>query len=87
MATHLKGMFHKSFQSVCVSVCISLLSLQGNGSVKRILLFGARQRPVSTFQFQRVEATIEGLRLFLCSPCPIKGESVGLSVYPLVVAR
>jgi hypothetical protein len=26
-------------------------------------------------------------RRFLCGPCRIKGESVGLSVYPSIVAR
>jgi hypothetical protein len=50
---HLNGVLHKSFPSVCVSVCVSLLSLQGNGSVKCVPPFGARQRlgrhvPVAT---------------------------------------
>jgi hypothetical protein len=31
---HLNGILHKSLPSVCVSVCVSLLSLIGNGSVK-----------------------------------------------------
>jgi hypothetical protein len=31
---HLSGVLHKNLPSVCVSVCISLLSLQGSGSVK-----------------------------------------------------
>jgi hypothetical protein len=43
---HLNGVFHKSLPSVCVPVCVSLLSLLGNGSVK-------------TFPGQRIYATIE----------------------------
>jgi hypothetical protein len=41
---HLNSVFHKFFPSVCVSVCDSLLSLQGIRSVKCVPLFGARQR-------------------------------------------
>jgi hypothetical protein len=41
---HLSGLIHESLLSVCVSVCVSLISLQGNGSVKCIPPFGARQR-------------------------------------------
>jgi hypothetical protein len=41
---HLKGVLHKSLPSVCVSVCVSLLSLQGNGTVNCIPLIAARQR-------------------------------------------
>jgi hypothetical protein len=41
--THLNHTFHKTFPSVCVSVCISLPSLLSNGSVKWILTFVARQ--------------------------------------------
>jgi hypothetical protein len=41
---HLNGVLHKSLPSVCVSVCVSLVSLQGNGSVKFIPPFSARQR-------------------------------------------
>jgi hypothetical protein len=37
------GVLHTSLSSVCVSVYVSLLSLQGNGSIKHILPFGARQ--------------------------------------------
>jgi hypothetical protein len=36
--------WNHSDQSVCVYVCVSLLSLQCNGSVKCIPLFGARRR-------------------------------------------
>jgi hypothetical protein len=41
---HLNGILHKSLPSVCVSVYVSLLLLQGNGSVKCIRLIGAMQR-------------------------------------------
>jgi hypothetical protein len=41
---HLNGVLHKSLPSVCVSLCVTLLSLQGNGSVKCLTPFGARQR-------------------------------------------
>jgi hypothetical protein len=42
--SHLKGVLHKSLPSVCASVCVSILLLQSNGSVKCIPPFGARQR-------------------------------------------
>jgi hypothetical protein len=44
--SHLNGVLHKSFPSVCVSVFVCLLSLLGNSSV-------------NTFQQQRIHATIE----------------------------
>jgi hypothetical protein len=43
-SAHLNGVPHKPLPSVCVSACESFLSLQGNGSVKGIPSFGARQR-------------------------------------------
>jgi hypothetical protein len=58
---HLNGVLHKSFSSVCVSVCVSLLSLQGNGSVKCIPPFGASIGSVDTFPRQRIHTTIEEL--------------------------
>jgi hypothetical protein len=39
-----RASFHKSLPSICVSVYVTLLSLQVIGSVKCILLFGARQQ-------------------------------------------
>jgi hypothetical protein len=50
------------------------LSFLGNGSV-------------NTFSLLRIQATIEELwtRRFLRGPYYIKGESVGLSVYPLLL--
>jgi hypothetical protein len=39
-----RASFHKSLPSACVSVYVSLLSLLGNGPVKCILPFGARQQ-------------------------------------------
>jgi hypothetical protein len=41
-SAHLNGVFHKSLPSVCVSVCVSLLSLLGKCSVKCILPSVAR---------------------------------------------
>jgi hypothetical protein len=41
---HLSGVLHKSLPSVCVSVCVSLLLLQGSGSVKCIPPYDARKR-------------------------------------------
>jgi hypothetical protein len=44
MATaHLSGVLHKVFH-LSVAVCVSLLSLLGNGSLKCSPQFGARQR-------------------------------------------
>jgi hypothetical protein len=40
----LNGVLHLSLQSVCVSVCLSFLSLLGKGSVKCLPSFIARQR-------------------------------------------
>jgi hypothetical protein len=41
---HLNGVLHKSLPSGYVSICVSLLSWQGNGSVKCIPPFGAKQQ-------------------------------------------
>jgi hypothetical protein len=41
---HLNGVRHKFLSSVCVSLCVSILSLKGNCSVNCIPPFGARQR-------------------------------------------
>jgi hypothetical protein len=41
---HLRGVLHKSLQSICVSIYASLQSLLGKGSVKYIPPFFARQR-------------------------------------------
>jgi hypothetical protein len=65
---------HKPLPSVCMSVCVSLLLLLGNGSE-------------NTFPSNRIHTTIEELWMchFLCGLCLIKGDSVGLSVYPLLL--
>jgi hypothetical protein len=42
--SHLNGGLHKSLPSVCMSICMSLLSLLGNGSVKCVPHNVARQR-------------------------------------------
>jgi hypothetical protein len=77
-----------SHQSVCLYVyppyrckatallIVSLHSVLGNGAV-------------NTFPRQLIHATVEELleASFLRGPCPVKGESVGLSVYPPIVSR
>jgi hypothetical protein len=50
---HLNGVLHKSLPSVCVSVCISLPSLQGKGSVKCIPSFIVRQQLGKHIPWQR----------------------------------
>jgi hypothetical protein len=58
--------------SLCVCMCIPPLLL-GNSSI-------------DTFPWQWIHATIENWRHhFLCGLCHIKGEPVGLSVYPLLL--
>jgi hypothetical protein len=58
-----------SLQSVCVSVCVSLLSLLGNG-------------PINTFARQRIQATIEELldASFSMRSVRYKGESEGVCI-------
>jgi hypothetical protein len=73
--------------SLCVCMC-SPLSLQRNASAKWIPPFGARQRhgkyvPPATNICTKNCWTCT----FLCDPCLIKGESMGLPVYPPIVAR
>jgi hypothetical protein len=63
--------FHQS-----VYMCISILLLD-NGSVKSL--------PRKRIQMQQEQNCSK--RRFLCGTCSIKGESVGLSVYPPIVAR
>jgi hypothetical protein len=85
---HLNGVLHKSFPSVCVSVCVSLLSLQGNCSVKCILPFGARKRlgkHVSAAANTSNNRRIVGRVIFYVIRVLPK-KSVGLSVYPPIVA-
>jgi hypothetical protein len=69
-------------QSICVPVCISLLSLQGNGSVKCIPPFDAKQRlckhvPAATDT--RYNTRIVA-RVIFCAVRVLSKES--LSVYP-----
>jgi hypothetical protein len=60
---HLNVSLHKSLPSVCVcmSACVFFLSLQGNGLVKYIPHFGARQRLGKHIPRQRIHARIEKL--------------------------
>jgi hypothetical protein len=48
---HLNGALHKFLPLVCVSVCVSLLSLKGNVSVKHVLKFCARQQLARNYNF------------------------------------
>jgi hypothetical protein len=71
---HLSGVFQNSLPSVSVSVCVSLLLLLSKGSVY-------------TFPLQRIHETKDcWTRRFLWSPCR-DGESLGLPMYPPIVAR
>jgi hypothetical protein len=75
---HLGGVLHKSLPSVCVSVCVSLLSLLGNGSVKCLPPFGARQRlgkhvPAATNT--RYSRSIVG-RVMFCTVHVVSKESL-----------
>jgi hypothetical protein len=57
-----------------VSVCVSLLSLPGKGSVKCIPPFSARQRLGNTFPPQRIQATSEellGVCVWVCLCIPL----------------
>jgi hypothetical protein len=72
-----------------MSVCVFLLSLQGNGSVKCIPFFGARQRlgkHVPAAMNTRNNRRIVGCVIFYAVRI-YQIESVGLSVYPPIVAR
>jgi hypothetical protein len=59
---HLNGVLHKTLPSVCVPVCVPLLSLLGNSSVKTL----PRQR-IHTQQWKNC-----WMRRFLCLPCSNK---------------
>jgi hypothetical protein len=86
---HLKGLLHKSVPSVCVPVCVSLLSLLDNCSVKFIPPFFASQLlgrhvPAATNTLNSAICVLSkerlcvclGRRRFLCGPCHIRGGSV-----------
>jgi hypothetical protein len=62
--------------------------LQGNGSVKLSLLSVPGNGSANTPPRQQIQTTIEELldASFSGGPCLIKGESVGLFVYPPIVA-
>jgi hypothetical protein len=65
-----------------VSVCVCLLPILRNGSVKFINRFRARQRSVNIFPQHRIHGTLEEMleASFLCGLCLIKGKSVGKDV-------
>jgi hypothetical protein len=81
---HFNGVLHQFLQSVYVSVCVSLLSLLSKGSVMCIPPFVARKRLGKHFPAAKNTCNnkiIVGCH-FLYGLCLIKGESMGLSVYP-----
>jgi hypothetical protein len=57
----LKSVLHKSFSSVCVSLCVSLLSLLGKSSINCISPFLLGNGCVNLSQQQPIHATIEEL--------------------------
>jgi hypothetical protein len=74
---HLDDVLHKSLTSVCVSVCVSLLSLLGKGSVKCIRPFIARQRSgkhVPAEKITRNNRNIIGW-VCLCIPLSLLGNN------------
>jgi hypothetical protein len=83
---HLNYFLRKSLPSICVFVCVSVLSLLGNGSVKCIHPFGARQwlgKHFHTANEYTQQWKNYSMRHFLWGPCLIKGGYVGLSMYLL----
>jgi hypothetical protein len=56
-----KRLLHRSLPSVCVSVCVSLLSLLDKGTVKCIPPFVVSNFSVNTFPRQRIHPTIKEL--------------------------
>jgi hypothetical protein len=52
---------NKSLPSVCMSVCVSLISLLGKGSVNCIPLSLLGNGPVNMFPLHRIQETIEKL--------------------------
>jgi hypothetical protein len=78
---HLNDVLHKSLQSVCVSICLSLFSLQSNGSVKFIHPFGARQRlgkhvpaATNTCNNRKIVGRV-CLWVYLCIPLRLLGNN------------
>jgi hypothetical protein len=72
------GLIHKSLPSVCVSECLSLLSLVGNGSVNSIPPYVAKQRlgkhvPVAMIILNK-EELLDSSFFFFCGPYRIKGK-------------
>jgi hypothetical protein len=76
---HLNGIFHKTLLSVCVPVCVSLLSLLGKGSVKCIRSWVARQRVGKDVPAARNVRKIEDLLtcvfVSLCIPLWLLGNN------------
>jgi hypothetical protein len=78
------------FPSVCVSVCVSLLLLQDNGSVNLIPPFGAKQRldkHVSAAANRRKNSRIVEPVIFFEVRVLSEETMGGLSLYPLIVTK
>jgi hypothetical protein len=76
---NLNGVIHKSLPSVCVSVCVSLLSLLGKCSLKYTPSFVARQRLEKHVPAASLEALLDAS--FSMQSMSIKGKSVGLCIH------
>jgi hypothetical protein len=63
IGAHLNGVLHKSLPSACVSVCVSLPSLQANGSI-------------NTFPRQRIYETTEHAIFY--AVCALPNDSLSL---------
>jgi hypothetical protein len=87
---HLNGILYKSLPSVWVSVCVCPLLLKGNGLVKCIPPFSARQlisKHVPAAMNTHNNRRIVGHVAFYAVCVFIRGESVGLTIYPPIIAR
>jgi hypothetical protein len=74
-SVHLNGVLNKSLPSVCVTVCVSSLSLLGNGSV-------------NTFPQRRIHATIEELSdASFSMRCLPYQRRFCVSAFPPIVAK
>lgn len=88
--THLNGILHKFLPSVCVSLCVFLLLLHGNGSIKCFFPFGTRQyllKYIPTATNTHNSGRLVGYVIFSVVFFFVKGESVYVSVHPPAIDR
>jgi hypothetical protein len=74
---HINGVLHKCLLSVCVSVCVSRLSLLRNGSVKTFpwqRVHARIEEFLETFYIRSVSYQRESLRVCLCIPPSLLGN-------------